>query len=180
MENQSLEGIKNQINQETINQSQKKSRGRPRKDSQTQSQTSNQNQTSNQTHNQYQNNTVFNINNGELIPAFKSLFEFGDNVIADQYKDEKLKSDNAQVEFMAKNSNDVVYDFFPTINSKYIKLIMLLVTLIAVYGKKFIIIKNKEEEKKKKEQANKKENQPSESVAPQKQELYPINPNKIF
>lgn len=115
------------------------------------------------------------------MPAFKSLYEFGDNVLSDQYKDEKLKSDQAQVEFLAKNSNDVVYDFFPTINSKYIKLIMLLVTLIAVYGKKFIIIKNKEEEKKKKEQANKKEDVQGD-IIPQKMNNspFPINPNKMF
>lgn len=182
MENQSLENLKNQINQENQIQ-QKKSRGRPRKDSHPH----NQNQTSSQIHNQSQtsnpqfnNANAININTGELIPAFKSLYEFGDDVLVDQYKDEKLKSAPAQVEFLAKNSNDVVYDFFPSINSKYIKLILLLVTLIAVYGKKFIILKNKEEEKKKKEQKSDIKEPQSENTPAKIDNLYPVNPKKQF
>jgi len=177
MENQSLENLKNQINQDNLSQTIKKGRGRPKKDPNQPSTISTQQ--THQSNQQFNNAQVFNVNNGELIPAFKSLYEFGDDVLADQYKDEKLKSNPAQVDFLAKNSNDVVYDFFPTINSKYIKLIMLLVTLIAVYGKKFIIVKNKEEEKKKKEQAAKKA-EPQADIIPQKADTspYPINPNK--
>lgn len=185
MEGQSLEGIKNQINQETINQNQPKARGRPRKDNQNQPKPLLLNQSSQQTHHQHNPNAnqTFNVNNGELVPAFKSLYEFGDDIIADHYKDDVLKSSPAQVDFLAKNSNDVVFDFFPSINSKYIKLIMFLITLVAVYGKKWIIIKNKEADKKKSENAKASPEQKATQNTPNpdiKTELYPVNPKKLF
>lgn len=55
---------------------------------------------------------------------------------------------------MAKQSNDVAHDFIPNLNSKYLKLAILLLTAFVIYGKKFIVIKNKEE-KKKQEEKNK-------------------------
>ena len=76
-------------------------------------------------------------------------------MLTDLYKDEKLKSKESENDFMSKQSSEAVQDFVPSINSKYLKLFILLVTLFVVYGKKFIIIKNKEDKKKQEEKLKK-------------------------
>lgn len=99
-----------------------------------------------------------NINNDALVAPFKSTFEFLDDFLVDQYKDNSLKTNEANINFMAKQSNDVAHDFIPNLNSKYLKLAILLLTAFVIYGKKFIVIKNKEEKKKEEEKKKQKDN----------------------
>lgn len=155
MENQSLQGIVNQINQQSQAENQKRGRGRPKKET-------NPNQTSQSQTSQSQTNQTNNFNphaqpqyNEALIPAFRATFEFIDDILVDQYKDEGLKNKPAENDFIAKQSSEAVQDFVPSINSKYLKLFLLVMTMIVLYGRKFIIIKNKEEKKKQEEKLKK-------------------------
>lgn len=153
MENQSLQGIANQINQQSQAETLKRGRGRPKKET-------NQSQTSQQTSQTNQQTNSFNQHyqqpyNESLIPVFKATFEFIDDLLADQYKDDSLKNKPSENDFIAKQSSEAIQDFVPSINSKYLKLFLLVMTMIVLYGKKFIIIKNKEEKKKQEEKLKK-------------------------
>ena len=139
-----LEQVRSQINQEAAQE--KSKRGRP-KLNQSQSQSQSLNQPQSQQHNQ----------SVDLTQSIKVLINYSDKSLKDTYNDDNLITPENEIELISSTGNDVINSFFPNINSKIAKLLVLIIALFSVYYKKFLIIsqkiKDKKEENKKKEQS---------------------------
>lgn len=169
MENQSLETVKNQIISDQSNQI-KKGRGRPAKSqtSQPLPQTSQINQSSQQFNSQPQ--TSFR-------PAIKTAFKITDNLLVKTYKDEKLRSDENEVETIATQGDQVMIEFFPNLKSKWVNLFVFILGVYGMFADKFSIIASK---KPPKEAKPKKEDHQEIPLTVETSASYPINPNKRF
>lgn len=95
-----------------------------------------------------------------LKPTLKSLFKFSGQIAAKTTKFQEFEIDDIESELLAEQADNVVYDFYPNVQSKWANLIIFLVSLLSTFGTRWA----KYADQKAKEEKLKKENEQSKTV----------------
>lgn len=82
-----------------------------------------------------------------LKPTFKFLYEFMGKAFATQSKCKAYELENHESEALAQQSDDLMIEFFPNIQSRWVKLVIFIGSLVGIFGKKYL--EHMEQEKKK-------------------------------
>jgi hypothetical protein len=97
-----------------------------------------------------------------LKATFKVLFKFIGSSLSISLKHDDFKLNNDETEMLSEQADSVCLEFFPSVENKYAKLIVLIVSLVSIFGKKYFGFAEKVKKEDKVKKA-KKENESSEN-----------------
>lgn len=140
-----LEQVKDQIIQDK-KENPKKKRGRPRK---TESDKTKALPTTNASFAGHTPKPDTLIGGHTLNLTFKNIFIFIGHVLANAYKDSLFKLQENESVLLADQANDCMNSFAPNIDSKWLKLGVLVTSFTGIFGKKFLEHESKKPKKKK-------------------------------
>lgn len=102
------------------------------------------------------NNTGgMNLPASGLKTSLKSIYDFSGKALATTTDFEPWELEPDQSDMLAEQTDQIVIEFFPTITSKVGKILILVVSLIGVYGAKWLKFEKHLADKRKKEQPSK-------------------------
>lgn len=117
-----------------------------------------------------------------LKPTFKFLYEFLGKVFSTQTKCKAYEMEPHESEALAQQSDDLIVEFFPSVQSRWVKLIVFIGSLLGIFGKKYLSHLEQMEKDKPQISLPPKENEVK-SDSPKVMELggnFPVNSNKRF
>ena len=86
-----------------------------------------------------------------LKPTFKFLYEFLGKVFATSTKCKSYELENHESDALSQQSDDLMVEFFPNIQSRWIKLVVFIGSIVGIFGKKYLdhleMIKKQKSEK---------------------------------
>lgn len=82
-----------------------------------------------------------------LRPTFGFLYDFLGKVFATQTACKEFEMEKHETEALAQQSDDLMVEFFPNVQSRWIKLVVFVGSVLGIYGKKYLAYLEQEKRK---------------------------------
>lgn len=73
-----------------------------------------------------------------LKESFKAIFKFTGNLLSIGLKFNKFEIDDNESELLSDQADQVCFEFIPQVGTKYAKVVIFIISLFSIFGKKYL------------------------------------------